>query len=153
MPTAKMATRPMPAIALDTATVVLVDHGNGAGWGLTVDGAPVPNVMLLPAGAVDRYSVIVGGVFYLQVSRDEAMRWAPLLARWHQSMTGSINGHAGPATNGAPKPAARVRAPRPSRAGAARPTATSARSNIGTTTAAATAPKTAARRGPPTPRK
>jgi hypothetical protein len=108
MPT-KLATRPMQAIPLDTAQVTLVDHGAGAGFGLLVDGRPVPNVMLLPAGQVDRYNVIVGGVFYLQVATDEAMRWAPVLARWTETITGTTNGHIAIAANGAPKPAARTR--------------------------------------------
>ena len=129
MPPAKLATRPMAAIPLDTAEVILVDHGAGAGFGLVVDGWVVPNVMLLPAGSVDRYTVVIGGRFSGQRSRDEALRLGSDLARFHQTMSGAAWGaHAN--GNGATK-AARTRTP-------ARAAATKA-----------TTPKTAARRGPP----
>lgn len=105
MPPARsaLATRPMPSIPLDNAEVVLVDHGAGAGFGIMVDGTPIPNLMLLPAGQAERYNVIVGGVFSMTAATDEVLRWAPVLARAYQTLTGSINGHA----NGAAKPAAR----------------------------------------------
>jgi hypothetical protein len=117
----------MPPIPLDTAKVDLVNHGAGAGFGILVDGQPaLPTVMLLPAGQVDRFNLIVSGAWTATVTRDEVYRWAPIMARSQQAITGNLNGHA----NGHTKPATRTRAAR--------------------TTATTTTPKTAARRGPPT---
>jgi hypothetical protein len=115
----------MPSIPLDTAKVTLVDHGSGQGFGLLVDGRPLPNVMLLPAGTggatAQRYHVIVGGVFSMTVPADEAMRWAAAFARWSETLNGTTNGHI---TNGGAKPRAIARTPR---ATAAKPAATAAR--------------------------